>query len=360
MLLHVAFPWLLGPVWNGWARREPRQWYAGGLLAVLAGCSMLLAWALTAASIGGPTYREQLLFHQTAGRVVEAFAHAKPLWWYLPVLPLLVFPFALWPRLWFALAALRRPFEPGLRFVFAWLGPVLVVFSLISGKQPYYLLPECAGFALLFAAAVTRNQVSLAAGRWLGPWPLALLSVIAGLLLMALPELIAHGLIHDAQLVALGTFSTAFGVLYLLLGGFLLLPGRRELHRIALVGLVGVVAANGLFTLVWWPAFDLKPAAVLLARAKAEGRPIANLETYDGQFDFLGRLIVPITQLSEGQPVQAWAKAHPQGLIVSYPVTVTALDRRTALYAQPFRGVWLTIWRASEFSAIREALPKAN
>ncbi|EIM03874.1 PMT family glycosyltransferase, 4-amino-4-deoxy-L-arabinose transferase [Rhodanobacter denitrificans] len=37
MLLHVAFPWLLGPLWNDWARRESRRWYAGGLLAVLTG-----------------------------------------------------------------------------------------------------------------------------------------------------------------------------------------------------------------------------------------------------------------------------------------------------------------------------------
>jgi len=362
MLLHVTFPWLLGPLWNDWARRESRRWYAGGLVALLTGCAMLLAWALTAVSIGGPAYREQLLFHQTAGRVVEAFAHAKPIWWYLPLLPLLVFPFALWPRLWFALGTLRRPFEPGMRFMFAWLGPVLLVFSLISGKQPYYLLPECAGFALLFAAAVTRwrpNQASLATSRWLGPWPLAFLAVGAGLFLVALPQLIAHGLVHDAQLVALGTFSTAFGVLYLLLGG-LLLPGRSELQRIALVGLVGAVGANGLFTLTWWPAFDLKPAAVLLARAEAQGRPIANLETYDGQFDFLGRLTRPIAQLSEGESVQAWAKAHPQGLIVSYPATLTSLDRSAALYVQPFRGVWLTIWSAGKFTIERETLPKAN
>lgn len=362
MLLHVVFPWLLGPLWNDWARRERRRWYGGGLLAVLAGCTMLLAWALTAASLGGPAYREQLLFHQTAGRVVEAFAHAKPFWWYLPVLPLLVFPFVLWPRLWVALGTLRRPFEPGLRFVFAWLGPVLVMFSLVSGKQPYYLLPECAGFAVLLAAAVVRwrrNHASLASSGWLSPWPLALLSVGGGLFLLALPPLISHGLVRNPQLVALGAFSTAFGVLYLLLGG-LLRPGKGELHRIALVGLVGAVAANGLFTLAWWPAFDLKPAAVLLAHAEAQGRPIANLETYDGQFDFLGRLMHPIEQVSEGGPAQAWTKAHPRGLVVSYPATLTALDRSTALYVQPFRGVWLVIGSAREFSAAHDGVAKRH
>ena len=362
MLLHITFPWLLGPLWNDWARREWRRWYVGGLLAVLSGCALLLSWALTAAAIGGPAYREQLLFHQTAGRIAEAFAHAKPFWWYLPLLPILMFPFVLWPRLWFALATLRRPFEPGLRFVFAWLGPVLVVFSLVSSKQPYYLLPECAGFALLIAAAVVqtrRTHASVASTRWLGPWPLATLSIGGGLFLLALPQLISHGLVHDTKLVALGIFSTAFGVLYLLLGG-LLLSGRDELYRIALVGLMGAVAANGLFTLAWWPAFNLKPAALLLAHAEAQGQPIANLETYDGQFDFLGRLTQPIEQLAEGKALRVWAKAHPRGLIVSYPVTLTSFDRSKAVYVQPFRGVWLSIWPAQEFAAVPEGLPKPN
>lgn len=352
MLLHVVFPWLLGPLWNDWARREWRRWYAHGALAMMAGCAMLLAWALAAASIGGPAYGEQLLFHQTAGRVVEAFAHARPFWWYVPVLPLLIFPFVLWPRLWVALATLRSPFEPGLRFLFVWLGPVLLVFSLVSGKQPYYLLPECAGFALLIVAAVTRplpDQKSLDSSLWLGPWPLAVLSAGVGLLLLLLPQLIARGMVHSAQLVALGAFST-FGVIFLMLGVLLMLPSKSELRRIALAGLVGAVVANGLFTLAWWPAFDLKPAAALLARAQVQGRPIANLEPYDGQFGFLGRLTRPIQEVSEGGPAQAWAKAHPQGLLVRYSATLPPLDRNSALYVQPFRGVWMSIWSAKEFA----------
>ncbi len=358
MLLHVAFPWLLGPLWNDWARREWRRWYAGGLLAMLAGCAMLLAWALTAASIGGPAYGDQLLFHQTAGRVVEAFAHAKPFWWYVPVLPLLIFPFALWPRLWVALATLRLPFEPGFRFLFVWLGPLLLVFSLVSGKQPYYLLPECAGFALLIVAAVARplpDQEPLASSLWLGPWPLAVLSAGVGLLLLLLPRLIAHGIVPSAQLAALGAFST-FGVIFLMLGVLLMLPSKSELRRIALAGLVGAVVATGLFTLAWWPAFDLKPAAALLARAQVQDRPIANLEPYDGQFGFLGRLTRPIEEVSDGEPARAWAIAHPRGVLVRYSTTVTPLDQSVALYAQPFRGVWMSIWSARGFVAAHEGV----
>jgi 4-amino-4-deoxy-L-arabinose transferase-like glycosyltransferase len=356
MLLHVAFPWLLGPLWSDWAQRERRCWYLHGSLALLAGCGILLAWALLAAWAGGAAYREQLLFHQTAGRVVNAFAHAKPFWWYLSVLPVLLFPFALWPRLWVAAGALRRPFEPGLRFAFAWLGPTLLVFSLVSGKQPYYLLPEYAGFALLMATALAhlhQRHAPWANSRWLGPWPLALLSLGLALALILLPQLVMHGLVHDPRFIALAPVSRRFGVIYVLLGLLLLVRGRGELQRIAFAGLIGAVAANGMFSMALWPAFNLKPASVLLAHAEAQGQPIANLESYEGQFHFLGRLTRRIEPLHNDRELQDWAKAHPDGLVISYPAVLTPADLRDAAYVQPFRGVWLAIWPAPNLAAIR-------
>lgn len=356
MLLHVAFPWLLGPLWNDWARRERRRWYLHGSLALLAAFGLLCLWAFTAAAMGGPEYRDQLLFHQTAGRVVEAFAHARPFWWYLSVLPGLLFPFALWPRLWIAACMLRRPFQPGLRFLFAWLGPVLLIFSLISGKQSYYLLPEYGGFALLLAAALMHLRqchAPLSTTPWLGPWPLALLSFGLALGLILLPQLASAGIIHSAYLDSLVPVHMRFGLIYAALAILLLVRGKAELQRIALAGLIGAVAANGLFSIVMWPAFNLTPAAAFLARAESHGQPLANLESYEGQFHFLGRLTKRIEPLHDNQALQAWAKAHPDGLIVDYPLRLTAADRRDALYVQPFRGVWLAIWPAPVLAAGR-------
>jgi len=354
MLLHVAFPWLLGPWWNAWAKREPRRWYGQGALALLGGCAMLVVWALLAAHAGGPEYRNQLLFHQTAGRVVNAFAHAKPVWWYLPLLPVVIFPFALWPRMWLALGALRHPLEDGTRFLFAWLLPVLLVFSLISGKQLYYLLPEYAGFALLLAAALGqrhRQSAGAAKSGWLGPWPLALVNLGLGVALTLLPWLVIHGRVHSPMLSAMAPVSIYVGAAYLLLGGLLLVRGRGELVRIAIVGAIGAVVANGLFSTVLWPAFNLKPAADVLARAQAQGLPIANLESYEGQFHFLGRLTQPIQSLHTEPELQAWTAAHPKGLIISYPDSMTPTMRQQAAYTQPFRGVWMAVWSVPALTA---------
>jgi 4-amino-4-deoxy-L-arabinose transferase-like glycosyltransferase len=354
MLLHVAFPWLLGPLWNDWARRQRCKWYLRGSLAFFVALMLLLAWAFAAASTGGASYREQLLFHQTAGRVVHSFAHAEPFWWYLAALPVLIFPFALWPRLWVAISALRPPFEPGLRFVLAWLGPVVLTFSFISGKQLYYLLPEYAGFALLLSAAVCRfrqSHLRLANTRLLGPWPLAVVSLALAAGLMLLPHLVSHGIVHNALVQSLAPMGTVGGVIFALLALALLIPTRDETARIAVVGLIGALTANGLFSATMWPAFDMRGASALLAYVQSEDRPIANLQSYDGQFHFFGRLTKPIVSLHDHQALVEWATQNPNGLIISYPSHLSDTQKKGALYVQPFRGVWLTIWAAPKIVA---------
>ena len=346
MLLHAGLPWLLGPLWQPWASRHRARWYATGALAVAAALAVLLAWALSASAMGGEAYRQQLLFHQTAGRVVNAFAHRQPLWWYLPVLPVLVFPFVLWPRPWLGIAALPLRRDDGLRFLAAWLLPVLLGFSLVSGKQAYYLLPEYAGFALLLAAALASAPSK--SPRGLGPWPLALFALLLGIGLLALPTLVARGMVHWPMLQSFATHSRGFGVLFVLLAALLATRGA-ELEKIVLSALLGVLAINTLFTLTWWHAFDLRDASAVLAKAEAEHRPIFNNEGYNGQFTFAGRLTRPIDEAAGPVALRQWAAAHPQGVVVTYPKTEAEARACPALHVQRFRGVWLAIRAASVY-----------
>ncbi len=350
MLLHVAFPWLLGPLWNRWAKQERRHWYVRGALALIVGVLMLLAWVLLATTMGGESYRQKLVVHQTAGRVVDSFAHAEPFWWYLQMLPVLLLPFSLWPRAWAALFSLRRPLEAGIRFLACWLLPVFIGFSAVSGKQPYYMLPEFGGYALLMAAALSLMQHKPSGtSRWLGPWPLALACAAAGATLISLGALLRAGHIRDHFYEALLPYSVPFGIAFLLLALPLVLLRKGEVYRVALVGLIAVVTAHGLFTLTLWPAYDFTPVARMLAHAEAGGRPVANLESNDGQYTFLGRLTEPVTQLHSIDDVRRWAQTHPQGLVITYPRRLTAADHANAVYIQPFRGIWLAVWPVSAF-----------
>ncbi|MEO8810762.1 MAG: glycosyltransferase family 39 protein, partial [Rhodanobacter sp.] len=363
MLLHVIFPWLLGPLWSDWAREHRTRWYGAGVLSLLLGAAMLLTWAIPAGFAGGDTYRERLFYTQTAGRVADKLAqgknlqnHAEPFWFYLVWLPVLLFPFSGWPRMWVAVAGLRRPLETGLRFALCWLLPSLLVFSLISGKQLYYPLPELAGIALLMAGAVAllrEHRPTLAASAWLGTWPLGVGGVVFAGLLFALPLLVERSVVHGDWAHAAAPYSRYFSVIFLLLGILLLLRGRGELRRLAVAGLVGVFALNALFTLTLWPRWDLRPAAHLLGDAERAGRPLANLGNYEGEFHFAGRLTRPITELYGDQALQDYARAHPAGLVVAHPGKLTPNDLRYALLAQRFRSSWVVIWPAVSLADLR-------
>ncbi|HEX8776689.1 MAG TPA: glycosyltransferase family 39 protein, partial [Rhodanobacter sp.] len=100
MLVHIAPVWLLGPWWSGWAREHRARWYGGGGAALIGGGVMLAAWVAPAVQTSGDAYTHNLLFKQTGGRVVDAFIHKRPFWWYVPWLAVLLFPFVLWPRMW--------------------------------------------------------------------------------------------------------------------------------------------------------------------------------------------------------------------------------------------------------------------
>ncbi len=356
MLLHVAFPWLLGPLWNDWARDNRARWYGRGLLSVLLGGAMLLAWALPAGFSGGEAYRQRLFFTQTAGRVVNAFDHARPFWWYVPVIPALLFPFSGWPRAWVALATLRRPLDSGLRFALCWVLPVMLVFSFISGKQMYYPLPEFAGGALLIAGAVAalRDQrPALATTPWLGTWPLGVGGILFGIFLFALPVLVSHNDLHGEWFDSTQRYSRFFSVVFVLLGALLLLRGRGEMRRLAFAGLVGTLALNTLFTLTMWQNFDLQPSAQLLGEADAKHHAIGILGNYEGQFHFAGRLTGSLERLYEGPSLQTFAQQHPDALVVEHPDKLTNEALRYAALVQPFRSGWVVIWPAASLADLR-------
>jgi 4-amino-4-deoxy-L-arabinose transferase-like glycosyltransferase len=354
MLLHVAFPFLFGPWWSEHARADRRGWYLRGGLAFAGGIAILLAWAVPAGYAGGDAYRHELFFMQTAGRVVDSFDHARPLWWYLPMLAVLLFPWIGWPRLWRAAFTFTRPIGDTERFLISWLVPTFLVFCLVSGKQVYYLLPLLPGIAMALACVLARQQAREAGrGRRWSAWPLALAVFVFAATLALLPVSLASGHLHSHWLHDAARLSPWFAVGFALLGLLLLWPGEGEgeLHRIAGTSLLGVALAHALFAHALFHNFDLDPAAALLGRAQREQRPVANVGQYEGQFHYHARLRGSIDEIRIGDVID-WARAHPRGLIVRYPAKLDPRARRYALLIQPFRSRWLEIWSAPTLGAI--------
>ena len=171
-LVHLLPAALLAPLWMREARPRWGRWYAGVGLAVLGGAALVLAWAIPAAIAGGEDYRAAIFWGQTAGRMVGSFAHKAAWWFYLASLPLMFMPWILWPRWWRGLGPALATGDSGVRLVVLGFLASLLLFSLVSGKQWQYLLPEFPLFALLVARTVSDGR----AGRWSMAWP----ALIAG------------------------------------------------------------------------------------------------------------------------------------------------------------------------------------
>jgi len=164
ILIHVLVPALLAPLWSDRARRGAWRWFAGVLIALLGGLLVAGAWAIPAALKGGDDYANAILFGQTAGRMVESFAHARPWWAYAVFLPLLLLPWLAMPMTWRAIR--RARLDSGLRFTLAWLGGSLLAFSFVSAKQPHYIVPEIAAAIMLLAGTLSGVDGLGRLARW--------------------------------------------------------------------------------------------------------------------------------------------------------------------------------------------------
>jgi 4-amino-4-deoxy-L-arabinose transferase-like glycosyltransferase len=319
---------VLAPLWNPGLRWG--RWFGGVLLAVLLGAAIALAWALPAGMAGGEAYRNAIFWGQTADRMVESFAHRRPFWWYLPLLPLMLFPWFVWPGLWKALAHhARGGLDRGTRFCLAWMLPVFIAFSLISGKQPHYLVPLFPAFALL-AARVLADRAGSRVGL-----PALLAAALGVTLILAALGRIAG--VNEAVPVLPPMWPGAVLVLLALAAW---LAGRRgfpPVLNLALLGVAALVLVQMAAMRSIDPLYDIKLMAQSIKQLQAQGLPVANAARYHAQYQFLGRLETPLVQL-QGAELARWLDAHPEGYAVIYLKERQSLDAIQARHKQAYRG----------------------
>lgn len=161
VLIHIACPILLYPLWRDRRSSLPaRKFFAGMPLVILAGCIPVAAWLGPALHQTGLDFAYNLIWQQAEGRISGSLgsAHARPFYFYLLLLPVALLPWAFSFDLWRSRPwrRLSRDGDIGsqdrcvLIFLFSWLVLVVVIFSLISGKQPHYLVPLLPVVTLLF------------------------------------------------------------------------------------------------------------------------------------------------------------------------------------------------------------------
>lgn len=332
ILLQILPVALLAPWWGKGQGIVWSRWYAGLLAAVLLGAAIALLWAIPAALHGGEAYRNAIFWGQTADRMVNAFAHKRPLWWYLPLLPVMFFPWLLWMPVWRGLVRLRGEIDPGVRFCMAWLLPVFVAFSFISGKQMHYLLPIFPAFALLVARGLTQTTPS----RFDRLLPVLTAFALGALLLWVPVYARTH---HAAHWM---TQVPGWSGLVLIVVGVLLAAMRsgkleKKVWLMTLFSAFVVVFAVDLAAIrTAGPAYDVREMGKRLKTLQDAGVPLVHAaDDYPGQYQFVGRMtkapdIIDKAQLSD------WFKAHPDGKAVVYFDNDISLEGAPLDYRQPY------------------------
>ncbi len=329
ILVHVLPVALLMPVW---ADRQTRPdlvgWYRDIAVAVVVALVLVGVWLGPALVFGGEQYRTDVLWRQSAGRMVDSFAHDRPFWFFVAMLPVFAWPWG-WSRSALAALAPRRLVgDEATRFVLVWAIGALVAFSLISGKQVHYLLPEMPAMALVLSGMIVGG---------LSIWRRGIL-LIPALLVAALAVAVFAGTVEPAKVNG-ATFTVVNLALVLAVVAALIALVMARLPAIwAIAGAAPLTLLALHLTLypMLWAGYDPTPIAAVLAQNQDKG--VATVDTgYAGQFTFEGRLKKPLPVLTTPEALTEWMTAHPGGTLLSrdYQMTEPGL---TLVLARSFHG----------------------
>ena len=356
ILLHVLPVMLTAPWWmpalSGLGQLpKTSQWYAGAGITFIVTITISLVWAIPAGLVGGEAYRNAIFWGQSAGRMVQSFAHARPFWWYAVVFPALVLPWLFWPPIW---RATRRfgdvVADGGVRLCLVWFGTAFIIFSLISGKQLHYLLPEFPALALIAAHLLHKHgeNTSISA-RW-DSYPPAGLAMVAGGLLIAAPHLPLSG--RTASMI--NESASIWGGLIIASGAVALLSRgadrMSQASRLAAISAFAVMAIYLAAVPVLAKRYDLGVLAGYISALQNDGKAIAYFGKYHGQFHFMGRLKSPITSIGLlNDDIEEFLAAYPDGIVIAKYDTLPL--EATPLFTYLYRNYTYAAWPAATLTA---------
>lgn len=163
-------------------------------------------WFLAVYLEGGTEYLENLLFHQTRDRAINAFHHKKPFYYYLVQIWPSLAPYSLLlAGVWIS-AMFKHRFTSDTEYF--WSTVVLTTFvmlSVVSGKLAVYLAPLIPFLVFLTVSLLRKFQRS--------PWINAALAIPAIVFVLALPALFLVAGYTDLAYLGQTFFYVAAGIL---------------------------------------------------------------------------------------------------------------------------------------------------
>lgn len=308
VLIYVAPSMICAPFWVGRKDISWFWWYSGCVFAIVSGTLGALCWALPAASAGGETYANAILFHQTADRLVNSFAHDRPFYWYLVLCPLIFLPWFFWIPAWKISRCQLQ--EPATRFCLITIITVSFLLSLVSGKQVHYVLPVIPVVALLVGRNLSDQQQSGIVDRF----PVFIIMIMLGIAFFILPDITS---INDRDAEILKMFPRwlpliPVGCALCLLFSQKSIWGGVKLISLSIVGLL--LALHLSLREPLYSIYDLHDVGVFLEKLQAQNQSVAVFPAkLSDQFQFTGKLSQRLYPVQSRSDLKGWVIAHPLG-----------------------------------------------
>ena len=344
---------MLAPWWSKDKTINAKNWYLPLLYCVLGGIAIGLVWAIPAGLHGGSEYQHAIFWGQTASRMIDSFAHNRPVWWYLACMPLLFFPWLFWGTFWRGLFKLET-LDIGVRLCIAWALPVFVAFSFISGKQVHYVLPLFPAFALLIARCLEskRGENSLTSSRD-HILPISIIIIAAGFILVGLPY---YASAHANLAIWLQVLPTSLGYFVATLGLLLyVLPKLSTPQIVAQLSIISIAVTTITLLVVVrsaGAAYDIRSISAKLHMLESQHIPLAHSGKYPGIYNFVGRLAQSPAILEEAD-IAPWFSAHPNGRLIEYFNDKEKLDKLSTEYRQAYKGIFVVILTHEQWLATK-------
>ena len=344
-LLLLARYWMPSAVVITW-----KQVLSGVLIALVIAIALIFAWVIPATLSGGEEYAQSLLFGQNVQRALKAPNDALPWWYYIAFMPFILFPWAYWGGNWKALInsdKSTKNIDYGRRFCLVWIFPVLILFTLISGKKIHYLLPLLPAVALYLSSLLAHRKQP---GNGREMWPLTTIYLIVALIFGSLPFIYGPA---DTPYWINGISMFSFIPFALVAVAGQVFVRGTYLSRVKMISLQTVLLLLSAHIVIFVPAsagYDLKPIALELASLEKAGHAIAHNGKYRGEYHFLGRLTEPFDVVYD-HTEQQWMKQHPDGYVIGYRYEQCGEEQQPVVYQRLFRNSQCLTIRTSEQQA---------
>jgi 4-amino-4-deoxy-L-arabinose transferase-like glycosyltransferase len=140
-------------------------------VAIAGFCLTALPWYILCARRNPDFFRVFIIEHNFNRFLTPQFQHIQPIWYYVPIFVLAVFPWIFFHALaklqFFTNWSHRLPESYSQAFLLTWAGFTFLFFTLSKSKLPGYIMPAIPPMALLMAnAAASTARDSARSSRW--------------------------------------------------------------------------------------------------------------------------------------------------------------------------------------------------